>query len=234
MSYHRTERSELKREATRARILAAARKLFTTKGFTATTMQDIVAEAGSSVGNLYFNFDGKGELLRVLLEGALMASWTRTAEILVETPPGPRRLAVMVFGSALGLLHHDRDLTRLISGDDSHAGVQRRLIELNTPRVLGAIVEAFPDYPAHQHDLVVAAWSGTVRHCLLLVASDQADHPPIEVAAFIVRWNLRGLGLAHDEVEDAIGYADRVFAAAGREEAVASGAGDCEGEMASG
>jgi AcrR family transcriptional regulator len=227
MPYQRTERTEQKREATRARILAAARKLFTTKGFTATTMQDIVAEAGSSVGNLYFNFDGKQELLRLLLEGALMASWTRTAEVLADTPPGPRRLAVIVFASTLALLHHDRDLTRLIAGDDSQAGVQRRLIELNTPRVLGALVEAFPDYPTDQLDLVVAAWGGTARQCLVLVASERADHPPSEVAAFIVRWNLRGLGLAHDEVEDAIAYADRVTGASDGEVRTPTETGEC-------
>jgi AcrR family transcriptional regulator len=213
MAYHRTERSERVRQATRGRILKAARKLFAKRGFTATTMQDIVEASGTSIGTVYFYFEDKTDLLRTLLEGALTAAWARGDEIMARTPAGPRKLAVMAYATTLGLLVHDRDLTRLIAGVETHAPVQLRLVELNTPRVRAALRESFPDRPTDQIELAVAAWAGTARYGVRLGASDEAGLEPRNVAAFIVRWNLRGVGVPEDEIDDAIAFADQAFAA---------------------
>lgn len=35
------------------------------------------------------------------------------------------------------------------------------------------------------------------------------------MAAFIARWNLRGVGVAESEIDDAIAYADQAFGVAG-------------------
>ena len=78
MVYRRTARSEKIRAESRARILSAARRLFARKGFDATTVQDIVAGAHTSVGNVYFYFADKAEILRTLLEDGLRATWART------------------------------------------------------------------------------------------------------------------------------------------------------------
>jgi AcrR family transcriptional regulator len=213
MPYHRTERSEKRRQATRGRILRVARKLFAKKGFAATTVQEIVRAANTSVGNFYFYFENKSDLLRILLEGALTASWARGDEILKRTRPGPRNLAVMAYSTAIGLLVHDRDLTRLIAGNETHAPVQLRLVELNTPRVRTRIRESFPHLADDQLDLAVAAWSGSARYCVRLGASDETGLTPPMVAAFIARWNLRGIGVLDDEIDDAIAYANQAFAA---------------------
>jgi AcrR family transcriptional regulator len=57
-----------KREANRARILAAARKVFGARGFHAATIEEIAEEAGLSNGAIYYNFDSKGDLFLALLE----------------------------------------------------------------------------------------------------------------------------------------------------------------------
>lgn len=50
-------------------ILEVAAALFTTKGFAATTTQDIAEQAGIAKGSLYYYFDSKEELLyRILLQ----------------------------------------------------------------------------------------------------------------------------------------------------------------------
>lgn len=53
---------------TRARMLAAARKLFTERGYTATTMQAIATTAGVAVQTLYFTFENKRAILKELLD----------------------------------------------------------------------------------------------------------------------------------------------------------------------
>ncbi|MFL5598198.1 MAG: helix-turn-helix domain-containing protein, partial [Gemmatimonadaceae bacterium] len=51
MVYRQTARSGKVRQASRAKLLAAARKLFARHGYEATTMQQIVREADTSIGN---------------------------------------------------------------------------------------------------------------------------------------------------------------------------------------
>jgi TetR/AcrR family transcriptional regulator, transcriptional repressor for nem operon len=56
-----------KGEATRERILTIARELFNTKGFYATTINDLVEATGLQKGSLYFHFSGKDAIVRVVL-----------------------------------------------------------------------------------------------------------------------------------------------------------------------
>ncbi len=54
--------------ANRAKMLAVARELFTTRGYTATTMKAIAEEAGMAVQTLYFTFATKRAILSELLD----------------------------------------------------------------------------------------------------------------------------------------------------------------------
>lgn len=57
-----------KTTANRAKMLAAARELFTTCGYTATTMKAIAEQAGMAVQTLYFTFATKRAILSELLD----------------------------------------------------------------------------------------------------------------------------------------------------------------------
>ncbi|WP_378733807.1 helix-turn-helix domain-containing protein [Nocardia brasiliensis] len=57
-----------KTTANRAKMLAAARELFTSRGYTATTMKAIAEEAGMAVQTLYFTFATKRAILSELLD----------------------------------------------------------------------------------------------------------------------------------------------------------------------
>ena len=59
-------KGEIKRE----RILAAARELFNTKGFGATTIKDLVEFTGAKKGCLYFHFSGKEEIAQAVFQEA--------------------------------------------------------------------------------------------------------------------------------------------------------------------
>jgi AcrR family transcriptional regulator len=57
-----------KAAATRERMLAAARTLFVRRGYAATTMQAIAADAKVAVQTLYFTFETKRAILKELLD----------------------------------------------------------------------------------------------------------------------------------------------------------------------
>ncbi len=59
-----------KGELTREKIMQAARELFNTKGFNATTISDLVEATGMQKGSLYFHFSGKEAIAREVLAEA--------------------------------------------------------------------------------------------------------------------------------------------------------------------
>jgi len=61
------QRDEQKKEL----IISSATKLFAEKGYHATSIQDIVAESGLSVGTIYLYFSNKEEIFNALLDGGV-------------------------------------------------------------------------------------------------------------------------------------------------------------------
>jgi AcrR family transcriptional regulator len=61
-------RKTAQREATRARLLDAARRLFAAKGYAAVGTEEVVRAAGVTRGALYHQFSGKEDLFAAVLE----------------------------------------------------------------------------------------------------------------------------------------------------------------------
>jgi AcrR family transcriptional regulator len=61
------------KEATRQRVLDAARELFEAKGFEAATVRDIARMAGVSVGSVFTTFSSKGDILSQVMADRLDA-----------------------------------------------------------------------------------------------------------------------------------------------------------------
>jgi len=85
---------------TRAAIVAAARELMFEKGFDATTMRAIAERAGVSLGNAYYYFAGKDELIQGFYEEIAASHQQRTREAV----RGKRGLGDRVTASLLVLV----------------------------------------------------------------------------------------------------------------------------------
>lgn len=60
-------RRALAKQQTRAKVLAAARQLFSQQGYEGATIRDIAAAAGMSTGAVFANFSDKSELFREIM-----------------------------------------------------------------------------------------------------------------------------------------------------------------------
>ena len=104
--------SDAQKDRRRTQILGAAATCFARKGFHATTMQDVFAEAGLSAGAVYSYFDSKDALISALTEASRDATedWPRNplalAAILSGLPKPSRQqvhqLDVRLWGEAVG------------------------------------------------------------------------------------------------------------------------------------
>src|SRR5690349_21539718 len=83
-----TSRHQERSDATRARLIRAAEKIFARDGFEAAKLEEIAAEAGRTRGALYANFDSKEDLFLALLEGEI-SSRINTVEQMTRSVRDP-------------------------------------------------------------------------------------------------------------------------------------------------
>ena len=80
----------------RAQILDAAHNLFLTKGYDATTIEDILAAVGIAKGTLYHHFPGKEAILDAIVVRASDAIAERAARAASAPGPAPERFLAAV------------------------------------------------------------------------------------------------------------------------------------------
>ncbi|MBY6382431.1 AcrR family transcriptional regulator [Rhodococcus sp. OAS809] len=85
---------------TKAKILKAAARSFSIDGYAATSMNDIVAEAASTKGAVYFHFDSKETIARELINHWLTALGGTRQSTDESAIPAIEKLAVFFNGSA--------------------------------------------------------------------------------------------------------------------------------------
>lgn len=207
MVYRQTARSEKVRTTSRARILRAAQKLFSERAYDETTMQDIVSEAKTSIGNAYFYFANKEDLLTTLLEEAVRATWARADEVIASIEPGAARIAVAVYANIMSFLTSDKDLARIaLTGEP---GVVRHIVELNRLRFVALFAANFPGRSEKELLMTTAAIVGANRMALELFVTGELDIPARELADFLLRWHLRAFNLPEREITRVLRIAAR-------------------------
>jgi AcrR family transcriptional regulator len=207
MVYRQTARSEKVRSASRARILRAALKLFSERAYDETTMQDIVREAKTSIGNAYFYFANKGDLLATLLEEAVGETWARAEEVSASVEPGAARVAVALYANIMSFLTSDKDLARIaLTGEPA---VVRHIVAKQRARFVALFAANFPGHSKKELLMTTAAIVGANRMALELFISGELDIPARELVEFLLRWHLRAFNLPEREITRVVRLAAR-------------------------
>jgi len=203
--YRETAYTVRRRAAMQARLVAAARVRFAAQGFAATTMQQIVADAGTSVGNLYFYFANKDTVLRAVVAEIAAEIGAAIDEAAVSVPPGAARLAVVIVVGGRITLEREGEMQRYLL--DATQPELRGMFLANFSKHLAAFVaERLPDAnPA----LMEAAWQGAIFRVGEAVVGGSVVVDATELGRFLARWNLQALGLTREEVDAALTELDR-------------------------
>ncbi len=195
MPYRPTAKTAQNKEAMRQRLVAAARRLFAAQGYAATTLQQIVAEARTSIGNCYFYFAGKEALLLSVAEQFRDEVAQEIDAATAPLAPGPHLLATAVYTGVLAVLRQP-EVARVALFETTLPSVRAVAAELFTARIRRALA-GMPDWVNQgQHPALGAhAWRGAIQATLEGVLSGQVTADPEAVARFLARWNLQALGL---------------------------------------
>ncbi|MBU2668789.1 TetR/AcrR family transcriptional regulator [Actinoplanes bogorensis] len=128
------------RAARRAEIMAAAARLFSVNGFHATSMADIIAEAGMSAGAVYGYFRGKEELIFAVAGVALSAADEAFAKMLAgDATPAPAEAVATIIEAIDTRIAHDPDT----GVDLTRIGVQVWAEALRNPQMLASAGEVY-------------------------------------------------------------------------------------------
>ncbi len=186
----------------RARLIAAASRLFSEQGYEATTLQQIVNEAQTSIGNCYFYFANKEAILLVIADELRQEIADKVDRAIAPLPIGPGLLAVAVYVGTLATLER-AEVARFALSGSTHPSLRPLTMVLFTARVERAFLAMptlFVDWPGATPSLAAAAWHGSISHILEGAIEGRITAEPEQVARFLARWNLQALGLSTEAV----------------------------------
>ncbi|MDI1479510.1 TetR/AcrR family transcriptional regulator [Polyangium sp. y55x31] len=131
-------------EASREHILSIALGLFREKGFDGTTMRDIAAAAGLSLGAAYYWFPSKEALVLAYYARQQDAHAAASREALERLPDLRSRLGA-VMHAKLDMLKEDRKLLRAILRSTLGADEPTSVFSAETSEVRGQAIAIFLD-----------------------------------------------------------------------------------------
>jgi len=203
MPYRVTERGENRREERRASIVAAARRLFAAQGYEATSMQQVAVEAGTSIGNCYFYFRNKEDVLRAVIE-EVNGEIGREIDLAIALAPiGAARLAAAIDAGVRALLSRSA-MMRLVLAEVANPALCDTVSSIYLDRVRRFFTVAPELLNGLDRELVAQAWEGALFSVLRTAVTSAEKTEAGVLSVFLIRWNLRALGLGEDRIEQAI------------------------------
>ena len=173
----------------RQRLVRAALKVFTRKGYHGATVREIGRAAGFTQGTIYNYVRSKGDILYLVCDDKVRAHQEAVARAVEGITDPARRL-----GTALHVLveaMHDHEETVLLVYRESHA-LDRRSLHA----ILGRVAEFIDMF---ERILVEAARSRRVRFVESRVAANILTFLPIIIA--MRRWDLRRRTVARKDLD---------------------------------
>lgn len=201
-----TENLSAKAQATRKRILEAAIRVFSLKGYHDTRVDEIVEESGSSKGSVYFYFPGKQQIFLALIDEFAGLLQRRLNEAVAQEQGGVRKVnaalkvCLETFGRYRGLakifLIQAVGLGAVF--EEKRLELHQRFAEIVKAHLEQAIAEG--DIPPIDSEVVAAAWLGAINEVVIRwVHTGQPS--PDRILITLRTMLLRGIGVSDQEIQ---------------------------------
>ncbi len=195
-------------ESTRERILSAAITVFSQKGYHTARMDDIVAEAHSSKGAVYFHFPGKEQLFLALIDAFAEKLESRLAEAIAAEQGGMRRVEAAL-EAGLGVFGEYRQLAKIFlvqavglgqRFEEKRRAILDRFARLIQTHLDEAIADG--DIPPLDTEIAALVWVGAINE--LVMRWIQTGHPaPERLLPTLRAMLLRSIAFEAPEEEEA-------------------------------
>lgn len=217
MVYRTTEKVQERKDANRRRILETAARVFANQGYHATTVKNIVDEAGMSVGSFYFYFKNKEDLLETLYD-EITNMILAVTEVNAECDDvEAMKIACRAVASTLSIFQKHRELGKImmieVVGLNPHFE-QKRAESLKALLLrIEQNLEAFQKNGLiNVYDIKVAsaAFEGTLYYTIISWLYDETPVNLVNLVYPLVIYNLQAIGLDFKEA-DVKHYIDEVL-----------------------
>ncbi|MCB1042401.1 MAG: TetR/AcrR family transcriptional regulator [Acidobacteria bacterium] len=179
----------------RNQILDAALALIDERGFEHMTMQDVVVEAATSIGNLYHYFPNKDALLEAVVQRLMESVKCQADQVTRELEPGWVHLSCSIYVLVEAMLAH-RELARLILAGGPYAALRER-----TLGIYRAGLRTFFNNNTQllDTDWLAVAMLGSFALLLEAVIDGSLNGDGFRVWRFLMQWSLRAMRIVDCE-----------------------------------
>ena len=172
--------SEEHKQATRARILAAADRRIKTEGIAATSVEEVMRDAGLTVGGFYAHFPSKEALAREALFDGLARNVDRMFKQLeaIHDPAAWARAMIRLYLAQADAASLDSacPLTMLLADVARSDRDTRNAFGITTNALLERIAQRFPEVPGMtRRDAVLAVYSSCIGAVMLARAVSSTE-----------------------------------------------------------
>lgn len=202
----RKERASQRRHQRRTQVCAAAKKVFSRKGYHASSIEDILQEAGIARGTFYLYFPSKRAIFEELLEQ--MFAQITGAVRRIQTNSGSESVVEQMLGNVdriINVIESNRELTIIllreavgldIDFDQKLAAFYYRLSDM----IEGALRLGQEMQIIRPCDVRLVSYCvlGSIKEVILRILTD-CDQSKLQldsIAQEVLNYNLRGLFLA--------------------------------------
>lgn len=186
-------------------IIKAAEELISEHGYKATTMQEVASRAGTSIGNVYFYFSNKDDMVMQVIDHLCEAIWKKDDFSSLDLSGYPiHSVEALDDYFKVTAIFQKKRFAKAILGGATYPGFRDRLIRFFENKSETRYKKYSDFYEGLDRELAFACHFGSVINVMMKVLEGELDRTPEEVGNFLARWKLQARGLNARQVEKAL------------------------------
>ena len=193
-------------------MIKAAEELISENGYKATTMQDVAKKAGTSIGNVYFYFSNKDEMVMEVMDHLCQEIWAADDLEKLDLDSYPH-YSIEALDDYLKItaLFKKKHFAKAILGGATYPGFRDRIIRFFENKAEERYSKYSDFYEGIDRELAFACHFGSVVNVMMKVLQEELDRNPEEVGKFLARWKLQARGLQASVVDGAMNDLDSLI-----------------------